>query len=69
MLRLIQILRHMSKNGMSQECILAELTEIVDNNQSTLFDLSANDYERITEVFQDEERFNSAWSTVFNGEV
>lgn len=53
----------MLKQGYSQAEIFAELTEIVDNARSDIFDLTDNDIVSISDVFYNDDRFDRAFKT------
>lgn len=61
MLKLIQIIRYMTKQGKTLDEILAELTEIIDNGNSQYFELSGQDINGIAVAFQDDDKFDAAW--------
>jgi hypothetical protein len=61
MLKVMQILVHMMQRNYSDDMILDELHEIVDNGRSNMFVLSDKDIAGITAVFYDDDKFNSAW--------
>jgi len=60
MIKMIQILKWMKKKNLSFDKIMEELTEIVDNGKSQYFELSDVDINRISDIFQDDSKFESA---------
>lgn len=61
MLKVMQMLVYMMQRNYSDDMILDELHEIVDNGRSSMFQLSDSDMASITKVFYDDDLFNSAW--------
>lgn len=60
MLKLMQILKWMKMQGMSLNQVLDELHDIVDNNTSQYFELTDSDVLKISKIFYDEKKFDSA---------
>lgn len=60
MLKTLQILKYLKSQGLSQNEIFAEFTEIVDNGRSEYFELSDNDIVSISNVFYNESKFEAA---------
>lgn len=63
MLKTIQIIKFMKSKKCNDAQILEELNNIVQNEHSDFFELTSRDIESITEVFDDEAKFNRAWKT------
>ena len=66
MLKMLQIIRYLKAQGLSLDQIMSELTEIVDNGRSDYFELSDADVIRITDVFHNDELFDSAMKVGLN---
>lgn len=61
MLKTIQIIKFMKSRGCNDTEILEELHWIVNNRKSTYFELSDWAIDSITEVYDNEDKFNLAW--------
>ena len=64
MIKLIQIIGYLRKQGLSDNEIHAEVVEIVDNGRSEYFELSDRDIIRITDVFHNEKKYEAAFALI-----
>ena len=62
MLKIIQIIRYMKSQNYTKIDIYKELTFIVNNGHSNLFDLSLNDIVNINKIYINDDKLKSVFN-------
>jgi hypothetical protein len=55
MFKTIQIIRYLQANGYTKSEIFTELSEIVDNYHSDIFELNDRDCDQVTRIFNNDD--------------
>ena len=64
MIKTLQFVKYLKNTGYSVNQIIDELTELVDNGCNDKFDLTANEINSISKIFNDNDKFEAVLVSV-----